>query len=327
MKTTMNTPRFILLMSFALTASGALWADEKSAIAKVESLGGTVLYVAKDSKEYNVTIAHDATAPKKISADDLKVLSELVNANEIAFMHPETSDAWLAPIKSLAGLKRLHLEKTKVTDAGLDSVAGLANLEYLNLYQTAVTDAGLDKLKKLGKLKHLYLWETKVSEAKAKTFQDDLAKAGNKDLSVNLGVDKDLRSVNDIARLKKQREDSEKISAASTAKAAQAEAEKYAAIKEPKFDKDILPLIKVSCGECHSAEKPKGKLRLDTFEELKKGADGKAVVVAQKPDESLILKRISLPDSNDDRMPPKGDRLSKPVVELFKRWIEQGAQK
>ena len=31
-------------------------ADEKSAIAAIEKLGGRVLYVAKDSKEYNVTI-------------------------------------------------------------------------------------------------------------------------------------------------------------------------------------------------------------------------------------------------------------------------------
>ncbi len=326
MKITMNLIRSLFLAAAAL-ATVAGWADEKSAIAKIEALGGTVLYVAKDAKEYNVTIGHDPASPKKITADDLKVLAELTNASEIAFQHPETADAWLAPLKGLTSLKRLHLQKTKVTDAGLDSIAGLINLEYLNLYQTGVTDVGMDKLKKLAKLKNLYLWETKVSEAKAKAFQDDLGKAGNKDLSINLGVDKDLRSANDIDRLKKQREESEKAAKAATVKVSQAEEEKYAAIKEPKFEKDILPLIKITCLECHGTEKTKGKLRLDTFDELKKGAGGKAVVVDKKSAESELLKRIMLPDSNDDRMPPKGDRLSKPVVDLIKRWIEQGAQK
>ena len=36
--------------------------------------------------------------------------------------------------------------------------------------------------------------------------------------------------------------------------------------------------------------------------------------------------RVWLPDGNDERMPPKGDRLSKPVADLIKRWIDQGAQ-
>ncbi len=310
-----------------MLAAAVVLADEKSAIAKIEALGGTILYVAKDAKEYNVTIGYVVSAPKKITADDLKVLAELTSANEISFQHPETTDAWLAPLKALTGLKRLHLEKTKVTDAGLDAIAGLTNLEYLNLYQTGITDAGLDKLKKLAKLKNLYLWETKVSEAKAKAFQDDLSKAGNKYLSINLGVDKDLRSTNDLERLKKQREESEKAAKEATVKAAQAAEEKYAAIKEPKFEKDILPIIKATCLECHGTEKTKGKLRLDTFDELKKGAGGKAVVVAQKSAESELLKRITLPDGNDERMPPKGDRLSKPVADLIKRWIDQGAQK
>jgi mono/diheme cytochrome c family protein len=232
---------------------------------------------------------------------------------------------WVVPLKGLAGLKKLHLEKTKISDKALATVGALANLEYLNLYQTGVTDAGLDKLKNLKKLRSLYLWQTKVTEAKAKAFQAAMAKAGNKDLSINLGVDKDLRSVNTIARLKKQRTASEAASKEAAAKAAKAETEKYAAIKEPKFDKDILPIIQRRCVECHGAKKPKGKLRLDSFAEFSKGADGEKIVVAKKPDESELIKRITLPDSDDDRMPPKGDRISKAVADLIRRWIEQGA--
>jgi hypothetical protein len=302
-------------------------ADEKSAIAAIEKLGGRVLYVAKDSKEYNVTITKNLFNKEKgFTAADAKLLGELSNAVEISFQHPDTDDSWITPIKNLGKLKRLHLEKTKITDKALDTVGAIVSLEYLNLYKTAVTDGGMDKLKNLENLKALYLWQTKVTVGKAKSFQVAMAKAGNKDLSINIGVDKDFKSVNTVARLKVQRVASEKSAKEAAAKAAKAEAEKYAAIKEPKFDKDILPVIQRRCTECHGKDKQKGKLRLDSFAELQKGADGEPVVTAGKAGESSLLGRISLPDSDDERMPPKGNRLSDSVNALIKRWIEQGAK-
>jgi len=316
----------ISLIASGLAIAGTGWADEKSAIAKIESLGGRVLYVAKDSKEYSVTILKNTFGEKKgFKAADAKVLSELSNAVEISFQHPDTTDDWVVPIKSLKGLRKLHLEKTKVTDKVLDTVGALTNLEYLNLYKTAVTDTGLDKLNNLKKLRSLYLWQTKVTEGKAKAFQETMTKAGNKDLSINLGVEKDLRSVNTIARLKAQKAASSKAAKEAAEKAAKAEAAKYAAIKEPKFEKDIMPVFKQHCVKCHGKDKPKGKFRLDTFAELKKGVDGDPVITGKNADDSLLYKLIILPVGNDDRMPKKGEGLSKPVAELVRRWIEQGA--
>ena len=323
----MKLMKYLFLTVALLSTIGLARADEKSAIAAIEKLGGRVLYVAKDSKEYNVTITKNLFSKEKgFTAADAKLLSELGNAVEISFQHPDADDSWITPIKGLGKLKRLHLEKTKITDKALDTVGAIDSLEYLNLYKTTITDGGLDKLKKLKKLKALYLWQTKVTEGKAKSFQEAMAKAGNKDLSINIGVDKDFKSVNIIARLKVQRAASEKSAKESAAKAAKAEAEKYAAIKEPKYDKDILPVIQRRCTECHGKDKQKGKLRLDSFAELQKGADGEAVVIAGKVGESHLLGRISLPDSDDERMPPKGNRLSEPVAALIKRWIEQGAK-
>jgi len=245
---------------------------------------------------------------------------------EISFQHPDTDDSWIAPLKGLKQLKRLHLEKTKVTDKALDTVGAIGSLEYLNLYKTAVTDGGLDKLKNLKQLKTLYVWQTKVTEAKAKAFQDAMTKAGNKDLSINLGVDKDLRSANMIARLQEQRASSEASAREAAAKAAKAEAERLAAIKTPTFDKDILPILNRRCVECHGKDKQKGKLRLDSFAEFSKGADGEKIVIAGKPGESHFISRVLLPDSDDERMPPKGNRLHKSVADLFARWVEQGAK-
>lgn len=322
----MKNLKFLSLAFLVFHFVGDSFADEKTAIAKIESLGGRVLYIAKDSKQYSVTILKNAFDNKKgFKAADAKVLSELSNAVEISFQHPDATDDWVAPIKSIKGLKKLHLQKTKVTDKVLDTVGGLTNLEYLNVYKTGVTDAGLDKLKNLKKLRALYLWQTKVTEAKAKAFQEAMVKAGNKDLSINLGVDKDLRSVNTIARLKTQKAASSKAAKEAAEKAAKAEAAKYAAIKEPKFEKDIMPVFKQHCIKCHGKDKPKGKFRLDSFAELKKGVDGDPVISGKKAGDSLLYKLIVLPIGDDDRMPKKGDGLSKPVTELVRRWIEQGA--
>ena len=302
-------------------------ADEKSAIAAIEKLGGRVLYIAQDSNEYSVTITRNLFSKEKgFTGADVKLLGQLSNAVEISFQHPDTDDSWIIPIKNLGKLKKLHLQKTKISDKALDTIGAIGSLEYLNLYQTAVTDGGLDKLKNLKKLKALYLWQTKVTEGKAKSFQAAMAKAGNMDLSINIGVGKDFKSVNIMARLKVQRAASQKSAREAAAKAAKAEAEKYAAIKEPKFDKDILPVIQKSCSECHGKDKQKGKLRLDSFAELQKGANGEPVVTAGNAGESSLLIRISLPDSDDERMPPKGNRLSDSVNALIKRWIEQGAK-
>ena len=317
---------FFLAVSFSALMVLAR-ADEKSAIAAIEKLGGRVLYVAKDSEEYSVTITRNLFNKEKgFTAADVKLLGELSNAVEISFQHPDTDDSWIIPIKNLGKLKKLHLQKTKISDKALDTIGAIGSLEFLNLYQTAVTDRGMDKLKNLKKLKALYLWQTKVTEGKAKSFQAAMAKAGNMDLSINIGVDKDFKSANIVARLKAQRVASQKSAKEAAAKAAKAEAEKYAAIKEPKFDRDILPVIQRSCSECHGKDKQKGKLRLDSFAELQKGVDGEPVVTAGKAGESSLLVRISLPDSDDERMPPKGNRLSNSVNELIKRWIEQGAK-
>ena len=72
------------------------------------------------------------------------------------------------------------------------------------------------------------------------------------------------------------------------------------------FVREIQPILQKACVQCHGAEKQKGKLRLDTREALLKGGeDGKAVEPGN-PDKSDIFRRITLPEDDDDAMPPKG---------------------
>ena len=95
------------------------------------------------------------------------------------------------------------------------------------------------------------------------------------------------------------------------------------------FNRDVRPILSDRCYACHGPDKNKRKadLRLDTRDGLL-GTTGKpGVVVARKPDESELWRRISS-NSADERMPPpafaKG--LSDVDRQVLRRWIAQGAK-
>ena len=96
---------------------------------------------------------------------------------------------------------------------------------------------------------------------------------------------------------------------------------------EPLVFKDVVqPILDEYCVECHGSEKQKGKLRLDSLEELMKGGETGATVVAGLAAKSPLLQRMRLPPSDDERMPPEGKPSPKPeALALIEFWIERGA--
>ena len=95
----------------------------------------------------------------------------------------------------------------------------------------------------------------------------------------------------------------------------------------PDFKKDIAPILEASCVKCHNSTKAKGKLNMETKEGAMKGGKETKLIVTGKPDESSLIKSISLPEDDDNAMPPKdkGTRVTKEQAELLKKWIEAGA--
>ena len=86
----------------------------------------------------------------------------------------------------------------------------------------------------------------------------------------------------------------------------------------------IQPLLQARCYECHSGENRKGGLFLDRPDEAFAGGDsGKPAIVPGKPDESELVRLISLQQKHD-RMPPTG-KLPDEEIALLKAWIEEGA--
>lgn len=102
----------------------------------------------------------------------------------------------------------------------------------------------------------------------------------------------------------------------------------HAAAQEPDFKKDIAPIFESSCVKCHNAEKAKGKLNMEKKETFMKGGEDGVIVKAGKPDDSLLIKVLLLPEDEDEAMPPKGKatRPSTAQIETLKKWITAGAK-
>jgi len=92
------------------------------------------------------------------------------------------------------------------------------------------------------------------------------------------------------------------------------------------FVKELVPILADQCVTCHEEKKAKGDYRVDNYEGLLKAGDSESPpVVPGKPDDSLFYQRLVTHDE-DERMPQKGDPLPAPQIELFKRWIAEGAK-
>ena len=91
------------------------------------------------------------------------------------------------------------------------------------------------------------------------------------------------------------------------------------------FEKKIRPLLASRCYECHASDKAEenGHLVLDGRTGLLAGGTRGPILIAGKPDESLLINAIRYGDPKL-QMPPEG-KLPSDEIELFVRWIQQGA--
>lgn len=93
----------------------------------------------------------------------------------------------------------------------------------------------------------------------------------------------------------------------------------------PDFVRDVFPILKRSCLECHGPNLQKGGLRLDTAGAMRKGGDSGPVVVPGKAAASEFLRRLTLSKEDPDVMPARGPLLTKAEIATLRAWIDQGA--
>lgn len=91
------------------------------------------------------------------------------------------------------------------------------------------------------------------------------------------------------------------------------------------FEKQIAPLFKKHCASCHEGKKRRGGLSLSNRQNATALADsGKSAIVPGKSAQSELIRRVQS-NNDDERMPPRGERLSSSEIALLKNWIDQGA--
>ncbi|MEQ6119606.1 DUF1549 domain-containing protein [Reichenbachiella sp. MALMAid0571] len=96
-------------------------------------------------------------------------------------------------------------------------------------------------------------------------------------------------------------------------------------IEQDKLNLEVRAIFAHNCYQCHSENKKKGDLVLENKRGVFQGGESGPVIVAGKPEESEIYKRITLSPNHDDVMPKKGKVLKSNEIALIKLWIKNGA--
>ncbi|MEM6963643.1 MAG: c-type cytochrome domain-containing protein [Bacteroidota bacterium] len=92
------------------------------------------------------------------------------------------------------------------------------------------------------------------------------------------------------------------------------------------FQHLVQPILEKKCVSCHNQGKQKGQLRMDTPEYLLRGGQHGPILVAGNLEESEMYRRITLPQENEEFMPPDGKTpLTEEEFKIVEWWIKKAA--
>lgn len=92
------------------------------------------------------------------------------------------------------------------------------------------------------------------------------------------------------------------------------------------FPDVIHPILDTRCVSCHNPEKKKGELLLTSYDELMKGGENGLILEEGNAEKSDIVRRLLLPEADEDHMPPEGKlQLTDDQIDLISWWVDQGA--
>jgi Protein of unknown function (DUF1549)/Protein of unknown function (DUF1553)/Planctomycete cytochrome C len=92
------------------------------------------------------------------------------------------------------------------------------------------------------------------------------------------------------------------------------------------FSRDIRPILNQNCTSCHGGVRQKSGVSFIFREEaLGTGKSGRPTIVPGDPDSSELMARLTSKDP-EARMPYHAPPLSSEQVDLFRRWIKEGAK-
>lgn len=95
--------------------------------------------------------------------------------------------------------------------------------------------------------------------------------------------------------------------------------------KEVSFKKDVSPVLKKYCYNCHAGEKSSHGLKVDTYDNIMKGSKYSKVIKPEKSAESVIIRSVKN-QPGGTKMPPGRRSVSESEIKLIADWIDQGAK-
>ena len=90
------------------------------------------------------------------------------------------------------------------------------------------------------------------------------------------------------------------------------------------FERDVQPILRESCYECHGPDEQEANLRLDARSVVFAGGDSGPALEPGNSAESLLIELVTAADE-DDRMPQEEDPLSAEQIGILRAWIDEGA--
>jgi hypothetical protein len=103
-------------------------------------------------------------------------------------------------------------------------------------------------------------------------------------------------------------------------------------VKPVSFQKDVYPILKASCAECHAVPDGEGYqksgLAVSTYEELMKGTKmGPVIIPGQSLNSSLNRLIEGRPGVNPSIQMPHGKvKLPEDKLVIIRQWVDQGAK-
>ena len=85
------------------------------------------------------------------------------------------------------------------------------------------------------------------------------------------------------------------------------------------YEDHVLPILRNACNNCHNPDKKKAGLDLTTYQATMAGSENGKILNPGAAEASLLLKCVL--QTEEPKMPPKGDKLSDAEIGIIKNWI------
>ncbi len=95
-----------------------------------------------------------------------------------------------------------------------------------------------------------------------------------------------------------------------------------AADEKVNFQDHVRPIFEGACNNCHNPDKKRGGLDLTSYAALMAGGSSGEIAVSGDPGGSRLYACVT--KAAEPFMPPQGDGLGDPQLDVIKRWIEGG---